>query len=344
MPPWHGLLNATTFGPMCFQPFETDVWDTVETQFDFDVIESQLRRALEKELSDPSFTEDQLLMLEDELIEDIVKKERRKNKRKSSRRGRNERYKRRRGRKNNKFGNSRVAANSSKENGKIHLNRERVTFESYNRKLRHNHKINDDTRIRNHKKKHNRRKENSRFISDEFNINSRSSRNTSDNVNKLENNSNNTNTSVINTKNNNNNSSSNITDAIISSKNDALSNIQSAKYDDETFILKNLDTRNFDTNYKNSSAIFDNLSNEATVNDLPEIKNNIGDRLNRKMTSLDDHYPQLQRKNRYLKYKHLSEYNMSEDCLSLNIYMPWVSRVIKFKCIYLFIKYKHFSL
>ncbi|XP_076043347.1 uncharacterized protein LOC143026589 isoform X2 [Oratosquilla oratoria] len=65
--PWHpDLLDATQFGPVCFQPLQTDVWDTVTSKVDLQAEEEELKKALERERGMP-LDEDEEEFLENEI-------------------------------------------------------------------------------------------------------------------------------------------------------------------------------------------------------------------------------------------------------------------------------------
>ncbi|XP_066965031.1 bile salt-activated lipase-like isoform X2 [Macrobrachium rosenbergii] len=63
---WKGILEAREFGAVCYQPLETDVWDTMESNVDLGHLEDQLKRALVAELGTDLY-EEQVEELHDEL-------------------------------------------------------------------------------------------------------------------------------------------------------------------------------------------------------------------------------------------------------------------------------------
>lgn len=70
--PWEGVLDASQFGAMCYQPLENDVWDTVHSDVDLGHLEDQLRRALAMELGQDLY-EEQVEELEDEARKTVEK-------------------------------------------------------------------------------------------------------------------------------------------------------------------------------------------------------------------------------------------------------------------------------
>ncbi|XP_045115752.1 neuroligin-2-like isoform X2 [Portunus trituberculatus] len=65
---WEGVRDARSFGPMCYQPLENEVWDLVESEVDLVKFENQLREALAREMGTELFEE------EVEEVEDTVRK------------------------------------------------------------------------------------------------------------------------------------------------------------------------------------------------------------------------------------------------------------------------------
>ncbi|XP_050701319.1 cocaine esterase-like isoform X3 [Eriocheir sinensis] len=65
---WEGVRDARHFGPMCYQPLENEVWDLVESEVDLVQYENQLRAALARELGGELYEEEM------EEVEDMARK------------------------------------------------------------------------------------------------------------------------------------------------------------------------------------------------------------------------------------------------------------------------------